>query len=51
MKRLCAVLVVTLLVSTSVVEARHRYHHYRHYGFRAGTAAAMHFQNKFNKDY
>ena len=52
MKQLCVILFATLLASTSIASARH-YHHYRHhhYGFRAGTGAALHFQNQFNIDY
>jgi hypothetical protein len=53
MKQLCAILFATLLVSTSIANARHYHHHYshHHYGFRAGTGTALHFQNQFNKDY
>jgi hypothetical protein len=51
MKQLCAILFATLLAATSIATARH-YHHYRHHhGFRVGTTAALHFQNKFNVDY
>jgi hypothetical protein len=52
MKQLCVILFATLLASTSIASARH-YHPYghHHYRFRAGTGAALHFQNQFHKHY
>jgi hypothetical protein len=49
MKQLWVILIVILLASTSIANARR--HYYRHYGYRAGNAAALHFQNQFNKSY